>query len=85
MIILIGYMGAGKSTLGKALAHHLQQDFCDLDHYIEQKANKTIADIFATRGENEFRKMEQKSLAELLRQHGTDEPTRHNHISESDC
>lgn len=66
MIILIGYMGAGKSTLGKALAHHLQQDFCDLDHYIEQKANKTIADIFATRGENEFRKMEQKALAEVL-------------------
>lgn len=63
-IILIGYMGAGKTTLGKVLAQELQIQFYDLDWYIEERYHKTIAQIFAERGEEGFREIERNMLHE---------------------
>lgn len=64
-IYLIGYMGCGKSTLGKRLAKHLNLQFVDMDHYIEMRNHKTVPQIFAEEGETEFRKKERKALEEL--------------------
>ena len=52
-IFLVGYMGSGKSTLGKKLAHNLELDFIDLDSYIEKEEGRTIAAIFDEDGEEE--------------------------------
>jgi shikimate kinase len=64
-IYLIGYMGSGKSTLGRRLAEHLNMQFVDMDHYIEMRNHKTIPQIFAEEGETEFRIKERKALEEL--------------------
>ncbi len=64
-IFLIGYMGAGKTTIGKELAKHLSLSFIDLDAYIQSKYRKTIAEIFDNLGEKEFRKIEKKTLNEV--------------------
>ena len=64
-IILIGYMGAGKTTIGKALSKELGITFYDLDWYIESRMRKTVAQIFAERGEEGFRKMEYNMLHEV--------------------
>ena len=64
-IILIGYMGAGKTTVGKALAKELGITFYDLDWYIESRMRKTVAQIFAERGEEGFRKIEYNMLHEV--------------------
>lgn len=64
-IYLIGYMGSGKSTLGKKLARHAGLQFIDMDHYIEKRNCKTIPQIFAEEGEAEFRKKERRALEEL--------------------
>ena len=64
-IILIGYMGAGKTTVGKALAHELGLPFYDLDWYIESRRRKTVAQIFAEQGEEGFRKIEYNMLHEV--------------------
>lgn len=52
-IILIGYMGAGKTTIGKALSKELGIIFYDLDWYIESRMHKTVPQIFAERGEED--------------------------------
>lgn len=65
-IFLIGYMGSGKSTVGKKLARKLKLDFFDLDELIEKKAGKKIPDIFRDLGENTFRHIEKETLAEIL-------------------
>jgi len=62
---LIGYMGAGKTTLGKILAKHKGLEFIDLDHFIENRYQKTINDIFRERGEEGFRKIESELLKEV--------------------
>ena len=64
-IILIGYMGAGKTTIGKALARHLGLPFYDLDWYIETRRRKTIPQIFSEVGEDGFRKIEYNMLHEV--------------------
>ena len=64
-IILIGHMGAGKTTIGKALSKELGATFYDLDWYIESRMRKTVAQIFAERGEEGFRKMEHSMLHEV--------------------
>ena len=64
-IILIGYMGAGKTTVGKALAKDMGLQFYDLDWYIESRHRKTIAQIFAEMGENGFRELERRLLHEV--------------------
>lgn len=64
-IYLIGYMGCGKSTLGRRLSSFLNLQFVDMDHYIEERNYKTIPQIFTQEGEAEFRKKERKALEEL--------------------
>lgn len=64
-VFLIGYMGSGKSTVGKKLAAKLNLQFIDLDAYIEQREGKTIPQIFAEQGEPAFREIEHESLAEV--------------------
>jgi shikimate kinase len=65
-IILIGFMGAGKSSVGKALARRLGWAFEDLDDRIEDRERKKIHDIFRISGEKEFRGVEHAALDELL-------------------
>ncbi len=65
-IVLIGYMGCGKSTVGKQLSIRLNKSFLDLDDYIEAKEKKTIAEIFSERGEIYFRKKEREYLLQCL-------------------
>ena len=63
-IFLIGYMGAGKTTLGRALAKELKIEFIDLDNYIEERLCKSISQIFAEKGEEGFREIERRMLHE---------------------
>ena len=65
-IVLIGYMGSGKSTIGKLLSIKLKLNFIDLDNYIESKLNNTVSNIFKEEGEIYFRKMEHKYVQELM-------------------
>jgi shikimate kinase len=67
-IVLIGAPGSGKSTVGHALAAHLQWPFIDTDELIELKANKKITDIFVVDGEEIFRAMEFETLKEVLQE-----------------
>lgn len=62
---LIGYMGAGKTTLGKILAKSKGLEFIDLDHFIENRYQKSISDIFKEKGEEGFRKIESDLLKEI--------------------
>lgn len=64
-IILIGYMGAGKTTVGKALAERLGMPFYDLDWYIQSRMRRTVKQLFDERGEEGFRKVEQTMLHEV--------------------
>jgi len=64
-IFLIGYMGSGKTTVGKLVAKRLNYRFIDMDAYIEAKELKTIAQIFIDNGEEKFRQMEQSCLHKI--------------------
>ncbi|MDP4272446.1 MAG: shikimate kinase [Bacteroidota bacterium] len=64
-IFLMGYMGAGKTTVGKKLAQRLNLSFTDLDWFIEHRHHKTINQIFADSGEAGFRKIEKEALHEV--------------------
>jgi len=64
-IFLIGYMGAGKTTIGKKLSKALALDFIDLDKYIQHTYQKSIHQLFEEKGEEGFRKIEQKALHEV--------------------
>ena len=64
-IILVGYMGSGKTTVGKALAKVLGLPFYDLDWYIESRMRKTVKQLFDERGEDGFRKVERNMLHEV--------------------
>lgn len=64
-VILVGFMAAGKTTLGKALAKELGLQFVDLDHYIECRYHSTISQLFAERGEEGFRQIERNMLHEV--------------------
>lgn len=66
IISLIGYMGCGKSTTGKDLAKTLGYEFIDLDHYIENKYELSVSEIFDKFGELGFRKREKETLLEVL-------------------
>jgi shikimate kinase len=65
-VVLIGFMGTGKSTVGQLAAQQLGWTFVDSDDWIVERAGKTIPDLFAQDGEAEFRRLETKALAELL-------------------
>ena len=64
-VFLMGFMGAGKTTLGKALAKDLDVSFIDLDQYIERRYMKSVSQIFATSGEQGFREIESHMLREV--------------------
>ena len=64
-IFLIGYMGAGKTTLGKDLATLMGLSFIDLDYYIEERYCRTVSRIFAEKGEYGFRDVEKRMLHEV--------------------
>lgn len=64
-IFLTGYMGAGKTTLGKALAKRLEIPFIDLDWYIEERYHRSITELFQLYGEAGFRDIERKMLHEV--------------------
>lgn len=64
-IFLIGYMGAGKTTMGKSLAQVMGLEFIDLDNFIEGRQHKTVKEIFAEVGEDGFRQLERKALEEV--------------------
>ncbi|MBP5339767.1 MAG: shikimate kinase [Prevotella sp.] len=64
-IILIGYMGAGKTTIGKALSKELDLPFYDLDWYISNRRHRSIAQLFDELGEEGFRKIERNMLHEV--------------------
>lgn len=73
-IFLVGFMGCGKSTVGRALAEELGWRFIDLDEEIEKQENCTIAHIFDTRGEPAFRLIETAALRQLTRAIDTGRP-----------
>ncbi|TBW28342.1 shikimate kinase [Gramella sp. KN1008] len=66
-IFLLGYMGSGKTYIGKQLAERLGSRFIDLDEQIEKKQGASISEIFEKRGEVFFRKIERQMLEEVLR------------------
>ncbi|NAS32688.1 shikimate kinase [Flavobacteriaceae bacterium R38] len=72
MIVLIGYMGSGKTMIGSFLAKDLGKSFIDLDDYIQEKEKMSIPDIFKNKGEVYFRKKEYLYLKELLEQKSDD-------------
>lgn len=66
-ILLVGMMGAGKTTIGKSLASYLNKNFIDSDHEIERRTGVNIPVIFEIEGEAGFRKREAEMLRELLK------------------
>lgn len=70
-IFLLGYMGCGKTTVGKNIAGKMGLEFLDTDDLIEKKHRQTIAEIFSEVGENQFREMEREVL--------------HNIVNHNDC
>lgn len=65
MIVLIGLMGSGKTTVGRALAEHLNLVFRDSDEAVENLAKTSVREIFENQGEEVFRKLESQALVEL--------------------
>lgn len=66
---LVGYMGVGKTTIGKQLSNELGVEFIDLDKFIENRYRTTVRDIFAKKGEDKFRKIEHEMLREVATFH----------------
>ncbi len=69
IIVLTGYMGSGKSVVGKLLAHTLGLPFVDLDEYIESELQESISQVFSNKGELYFRKKEHEYLQKVLENH----------------
>ena len=67
IIVLIGYMASGKTSIGKKLAKKLDYNFLDLDDYIEEKEKLSVSDVFKEKGEIYFRKQEALYLNQLLK------------------
>lgn len=65
-VVLVGVPGAGKSTVGKALAERLGEPFTDIDELVEQRAGKAISQIFIDDGEPAFRALEAAAIADVL-------------------
>jgi shikimate kinase len=69
-VYLTGFMGTGKSVVGRALAGRLRRPFVDLDAAIERASGKSVAALFAARGEKAFRKLERSALARASKRRG---------------
>jgi shikimate kinase len=65
-VVLVGFMGSGKSSVGRELARRTMSDFVDVDAWIEKKAARAIREIFSEEGEAAFREMEKAALREIL-------------------
>ncbi len=65
-VALVGFMGAGKTTVGQELARRLNWRFADLDHLVESREGRTIPEIFQQDGEHHFRELEHRVLGEAL-------------------
>ena len=68
-LVLTGFMGAGKTTVGRLLADRIGWDFLDLDAYIESRTGMSVPSIFAEHGERHFRQLESQALASALGRH----------------
>lgn len=64
-LVLIGFMGSGKTSIGRSLSYKLKRAFYDTDKMIEESENKTISEIFADKGEKYFRELETGTLREI--------------------
>ncbi len=69
-VFLVGMMGAGKTTVGRALAEHLGYPYLDSDEQVERATGQTVAQIFEERGEAAFRAEEKRALAQALTSDG---------------
>lgn len=67
-VVLVGFMGAGKTTVGRRVADRLGVDFLDTDHEIERREERTIPEIFAA-GEDAFRTLEAETIADVVGSH----------------
>ena len=69
-IVLVGFMGTGKTTTGRIIARRLGMDFADMDRILEERENKSISDIFDKNGEPYFRSLERGLVKELSKKTG---------------
>lgn len=69
-IVLCGFMGCGKTSVGRRVARLLDRELCDLDQYIEKKEGMSITEIFARYGEGGFREREAQAVGEVSRKEG---------------
>ncbi len=65
-LALVGFMGAGKSTVGPEIAERLGRPFVSVDAVVEERAGRTVAELFAERGQEEFRNLEERAAVEAL-------------------
>jgi len=68
-VVLVGAMGAGKSTVGRLVAEQLGASFLDTDEVVEQETGKAVAEIFIDDGEARFRELERRAVADALQSH----------------
>ena len=74
IISLIGFMAAGKTTMGRELSAKLGAPLIDTDAYIEEREGKTVSEIFAAEGESGFRRIEEECLEDILEEHISQHP-----------
>ncbi len=70
-IILVGFMGTGKSAVGEGLSKRLKRPFVDMDERLEKESGRSIDQIFSEQGEAAFRQMESKVVREIAKEEGT--------------
>lgn len=70
-IVLCGFMGCGKTSIGKKLARKLNMEFCDIDRYIEKQEKMKVQEIFAKRGEPAFRALETGAVRAVAKKRNT--------------
>jgi shikimate kinase len=69
-VVLVGFRGAGKSSVGRVLAERLKREFIDCDEFIEKRTHLSIRELFERHGESHFRKLESEAIVELAKLDG---------------